>query len=327
MKRVKYLNNRDLLTQIHASKNTYCSYVLPEYAHYDLIVANLKKVNASAVAQARKAKAKRLTQEAWEAAKESGLKKIKLADYTVSPRKIDKTDLVFRVMTFDHVPLDGDRKKNPKQTADHHSKVNFPPFQHYKYDDKGRLICVGKSHWVGGMNNGYFSCDHGKMTNQLALMYMKLCERYGTRSNWRGYTYNDEMQSQALMQLSQIGLQFDESKSDNPFAYYTAAITNSFTRILNIEKKNQAIRDDLLEFNGMMPSFTRQNENETAGPSYKKMMKEAHGDVHEVNKTTLKKLNRTLKKKGKLDADDFTEVKFKNKIDMTNHKPTVKKKW
>ena len=129
------------------------------------------------------------------------------------------------------------------------------------------------------MSNGYFSTDHGKMTNQLALMYMKLCERYGTRANWRGYTYNDEMQSQALMQLSQIGLQFDESKSDNPFAYYTAAITNSFTRILNSEKKNQAIRDDLLEYNGMMPSFTRQNENETAGPSYQKRMKTAHGDV------------------------------------------------
>ena len=27
MKRVKYLNNRDLLAQIHASKNTFCSYV------------------------------------------------------------------------------------------------------------------------------------------------------------------------------------------------------------------------------------------------------------------------------------------------------------
>ena len=234
MKRVKYLNNRDLLAQIHASKNTYCSYVTPEDAQYDLIVPNLKKVNASAVAQARKAKAKRLTQEAWEQAKEAGLKKIKLADYTMSPRKIEKTDLVFRVMMFDHVPMDDERKKNPKTTADHHSKVNFPPFQHYRFDKKNKLICVGKSHWVGGMNNGYFSTEHGKMTNQLALMYMKLCERYGTRANWRGYTYNDEMQSQALMQLSQIGLQFDESKSDNPFAYYTAAITNSFTRILNI---------------------------------------------------------------------------------------------
>tara|TARA_X000001388_G_scaffold66548_1_gene53387 strand:+ start:204 stop:1187 length:984 start_codon:yes stop_codon:yes gene_type:complete len=327
MKRVKYLNNRDLLAQIHASKNTYCSYVAPEDAQYDVIVPNLKKINASAVAQARKNKAKRLTQEAWQLAKDSGQKKIKLSDHTVSTRKIPKTDLVFRAMMFDHIPLDEARKKNPKQTADHHSKVNFPPFQHFRYDKNDKLICVGKSHWVGGMENGNFSSDHGKITNSLAMMFMKLCERYGTRANWRGYTYNDEMQSQALMQLSQIGLQFDESKSENPFAYYTAAITNSFTRILNIEKKNQNIRDDLLEYNNMMPSYTRQNENTISTPTYKKKMETAHGDVYAVNKTTLVKLNRKLKKKGTLDASDFDDVKFKNKIDMKNHKPIVKKKW
>ena len=45
MKRVKYLNNRDLLAKIHASKNTYCSYVEPEDSRYDLIVPNLKKIN------------------------------------------------------------------------------------------------------------------------------------------------------------------------------------------------------------------------------------------------------------------------------------------
>ena len=326
MKRVKYLNNRDLLAQIHASKNTYCSYVSDDDSQYDLIVPTLKKLNASAVAQARKAKAKRLTQEAWEEAKAAGLKKIKLSDYTVSPRKIEKTDLVFRVMMFDHIPMDDDRKKNKKTTADHHAKINFPPFQHYRLDKKGKPVCVGKSHWVGGMENGNFSCDHGKITNSLALMFMKLCERYGTRSNWRGYTYNDEMQSQALMQLSQIGLQFDESKSENPFAYYTAAITNSFTRILNIEKKNQAIRDDLLEVNNMMPSFTRQNENDANSPAYKKRMKTAHGEVRQVNKTGIAKLNKVLKKKGKITEEDFESVNSR-KVDMTNHKPIVKKRW
>ena len=326
MKRVKYLNNRDLLAQIHASKNTYCSYVGDEDSQFDLIVPSLKKLNASAVAQARKAKAKRLTQLAWEQAKESGLKKIKLSDYTLSPRKIEKTDLVFRVMMFDHIPLDDLRKKNKKTVADHHTKINFPPFQHYRLDKKGKPVCVGKSHWVGGMDNGNFDCTHGKITNSLAMMFMKLCERYGTRSNWRGYTYNDEMQSQALMQLSQIGLQFDESKSENPFAYYTAAITNSFTRILNIEKKNQAIRDDLLEVNNMMPSFTRQNENDANSPAFKKRMKTVHGDVMQVNKTGIAKLNKVLKKKGKIETEDFKTVNSK-KVDMTNHQPIVKKRW
>jgi hypothetical protein len=70
------------------------------------------------------------------------------------------------------------------------------------------------------------------------------------------------MKGQAILQLTQIGLQFDESKSDNPFAYFTAAVTNSFVRVINIEKKMQNIRDDILEMNGMNPSNTRMINHE-----------------------------------------------------------------
>ena len=72
--------------------------------------------------------------------------------------------------------------------------------------------------------------------------------------NWRGYTYNDEMRNSAILQLTYVGLRFNEAKSANPFAYYTAAITNSFCRVLNSEKRNQNIRDDILEMNGLKPS-------------------------------------------------------------------------
>ena len=93
-------------------------------------------------------------------------------------------------------------------------------------------------------------------------MFLKLVERYSHRSNWRGYTYVDEMRGQALLQLSEVGLKFNEAKSDNPFAYYTAAITNSFTRVLNLEKRNQTIRDDILIDTGHLPSFSRQIQHE-----------------------------------------------------------------
>jgi len=271
--KTNYLNNRDILKQIHLSKNTYCTYVDPVTDHqYDIILPTLAKINQKTIAEARRNRADRIK-------RETGV--------VIDPKKIPNTDLVFRVTCWEHIPMAP--KKIPKSQQkkkkiedifelelleeddplaelleepvldEKHVRLNFPPFYHYRLNDAKEPFLVGKSHWKGDLEHGEFSKDHGQMTRTLANMFIKLCERYATRSNWRGYTYNEEMRGQALLQLSQIGLQFDESKSQNPFAYYTAAITNSFTRILNLEKKNQNIRDDMLEQAGLNPSWTRQN--------------------------------------------------------------------
>jgi hypothetical protein len=283
--KTNYLNNRDILKEIHLSKNTYCWFRDRDTDHqYDIIVPSLSKINQRTVAEARRNRADRIKRETGQ---------------QINDKKISHTDLIFRVTCWDHIPTAP--KKIPKsqqkkkkiedilefedliETEDDADlslvdipqdttkmRVNFPPFEHYRLSDDKQPYIVGRSHWRGDLNSGEFCKDHGTMTRKLAMMFMKLCERYATRSNWRGYTYNEEMRGQALLQLSQIGLQFDESKSQNPFAYYTAAITNSFTRILNIEKKNQNIRDDILEMNGLNPSWTRQNagksESYMSGP-------------------------------------------------------------
>jgi len=261
MRKINYLNNKDILSEIHKSKSAFCSFVDQEYNQYDIILLSTDKINIRTIAEAKRNKAKRLSQKAFEEAKGQG-KKVKQADCEVDYKKITKDELIFRVMTYDHIPEEPGRKKNPKTEADKKIKLNFPPFQHYKFNDNDELVCVGKSHWQGGMENGSFSLDHGKATNKLANMWLKLCDRYATRGNVRGYTYNDEMKGQAILQLAQIGLQFDESKSQNPFAYYTAAVTNSFVRVINIEKRNQNIRDDILEMNHLNPSYTRQSQGE-----------------------------------------------------------------
>ena len=261
MRKVNYLNNRDLLSEIHKSKSTYSSFTDDSYAQFDIILPEVGKINIRTIAEAKRNQAKRIGYAEYERRKKAG-EKVKQADTEIDYRKIAKTDLIFRVMTYDHIPEEKGRKKNPKTIADTKVKLNFPPFVHYRFNDNDELELVGKSHWEGGMENGHFSLRGGQATNKLALMWMKLCERYATRGNVRGYTYNDEMRGQAILQLTQIGLQFDESKSNNPFAYYTAAVTNSFVRIINIEKRNQNIRDDILEMNNMNPSFTRQNQGQ-----------------------------------------------------------------
>ena len=270
--KTNYLNNRDILKEIHASKNTYCTYLDPVTDHqYDIILPTVERINQRTIAEARRNRADRLKREGT----------------IVDPKKIPNTDLVFRVTCWEHIPwapkkvtkaeakkraiediLELDLTEQDDPLAElleepvldpKHVRLNFPPFYHYRIDVNKLPYLVGKSHWRGDLEHGEFCRDHGQMTRKLATMFIKLCERYATRSNWRGYTYNEEMRGQALLQLSQIGLQFDESKSQNPFAYYTAAITNSFTRILNLEKKSQNIRDDVLEMNGLNPSWTRQN--------------------------------------------------------------------
>jgi hypothetical protein len=106
-------------------------------------------------------------------------------------------------------------------------------------------------------------------------MFLKLVERYSHRANWRGYSYVDEMRGDALLQLSLVGLKFNEARSDNPFAYYTQTITNCFTRVLNSEKRMQTIRDDILIEQGHMPSYTRQMKHDE---QVKKMREEAQQD-------------------------------------------------
>jgi hypothetical protein len=236
----------------------------PEYEDYDLILPSVDKINVRTVAEAKRNRAKRLGTRLYQQNKAQGIKDVKLVDCIIDYKKVPKTDLVFRIMTHEHVPLAPGRKKTVKSTADAHERCNFPPYQHWAFDANDVLMCVGKSHWKGTLQTGTFSKEHGRITEELGKMYLMLAERYAQRSNWRGYTYVEEMKGQAILQLSQIGLQFDESKSENPFAYYTAAVTNSFTRVLNIEKRMQNIRDDMLEESGLTPSFTRQNQQEYA---------------------------------------------------------------
>jgi hypothetical protein len=275
VKKVIYLNNRDLLKQIHLSKNTYCSYLDPVKDHqYDMILPSLSKINQRTVAEARRNRADRIKKE---------------TKVIVDPTKIPNSEVVFRISCWEHIPIAP--KKIPKSatkkkkiedifdleivdeedildlivpdpiddTAKKYLRLPFPPFYHYRLDENKQPYLVGKSHWKGDLETGEFCKDHGNMTHILATMFIKLCDRYATRSNWRGYTYNEEMRGAALVQLTQVGLRFDEFKSQNPFAYYTATITNSFTHILNSEKKNQNIRDDLLEQHGLTPSWSRQN--------------------------------------------------------------------
>ena len=102
----------------------------------------------------------------------------------------------------------------------------------------------------------------GEMSDKLARMLQMLCARYAKRSNFVNYTYNDDMQSFAMMMLVRTWHAFNPEKSSNPFAFYTQCIKNSFKQYLNQEKRQRNIRDLVLIDQGLNPSFGFERDND-----------------------------------------------------------------
>ena len=162
-----------MLKEIHRSKNSFCEYIDQKYSDYDAIVDDVQSIFLTEVQEkAQATRAARFAAQAYEKAMavylESGKgDKPRLVEFKIKPDTISVDDLVFRVLTFEHIPLAPGRKKNPKSTADSHLKLNFAPFKHYIIEN-GQPKEVGKSH----SKNGKFSLDRGSITNKLAKMFI-----------------------------------------------------------------------------------------------------------------------------------------------------------
>jgi hypothetical protein len=102
--------------------------------------------------------------------------------------------------------------------------------------------------------------SEGIVTNDLAMMLMMLARKYSQRPCFNGYSYKEDMISEALTNLCQNALKFNPDKSSNPFAYYTSCIHSSFLQFLNSEKKHRRIRDQLLVDLGENPSYSFADE-------------------------------------------------------------------
>lgn len=245
-KKTQYLTNKQLLAEIHKCKKSFSYYTDDLYSDYDHIVSSKDEITPELALEVLEKKNAKVRKDPNERV------------------KTDPEEIVFRYMTYEHVPLSDDKKKRSRTVAGQgHLKTNFPPYKHFIFKD-GVVQEVGRSHWKNGLDNGEFSTEHGRISDRLARMFILLVDRYARRGNWRNYTYNQEMRQTAVLQLTIAGLVFDESKGDKPFAFYTQSIKHCFIRVLQAERKNQSIRDDLLTMAGQKPSYTRQIENELA---------------------------------------------------------------
>src|SRR6056300_1391104 len=137
-KRQNYLNNKELLKEIHKSKMSFCYLEDKKYFLIDAIIHDMSDLTDTVIAEAKQVRADRLANErhaadlaVWEITPGKKAKdKPRLITYKFDGSEIPLEDIVIRYMTFDHVPLEPGRKNKPKTVADRHAKCNFPPFIH-----------------------------------------------------------------------------------------------------------------------------------------------------------------------------------------------------
>ncbi len=101
--------------------------------------------------------------------------------------------------------------------------------------------------WIE-LNKGKEKKNWTQMPNYIGECFMKLVNNYSNKGNWRNYTYKDEMKSEAILTCVKYAANFDITKTQNAFAYFTQVVHNSFLQILSKEKgyaevKNKAISE------------------------------------------------------------------------------------
>jgi len=152
------------------------------------------------------------------------------------------------------------------------------------------------------------SHEQDQMTDKLANMVMLLAERYSRRYEYVEYSpHIEDMRAIAVMNVVRAWRKFDMDNYDNPFAYFTQAITHTFWQYSSQEKKHRLNRDHMLINLGEMPSdkfmedYNIQMESEKIERELKKRIKEldsiiSSGFEDDVNVIKQLKIERRIKR-------------------------------
>lgn len=107
-----------------------------------------------------------------------------------------------------------------------------------------------------------------RIPNYIGSCFMQICTRLSTKPNFSGYTYREEMVSDAIENCVMVVNSFNPEKSTNPFAYFTQIAWNAFIRRIAKEKKQQYIKhknmDNVMLFELVDAGGIAQNDHHDA---------------------------------------------------------------
>ena len=94
-----------------------------------------------------------------------------------------------------------------------------------------------------------------KIPNYIGECWMKIAEGLSHKPNFINYTYREEMISDGIENCLMYFNNFDPTKSNNPFAYFTQIIYYAFLRRIQKEKKQLYVKYKATEQIGILDEF------------------------------------------------------------------------
>ena len=86
-----------------------------------------------------------------------------------------------------------------------------------------------------------------RISEYIGECILKICTNLSHKSNFNGYSYKEEMISDAIESCLAAVDKYDSEKYSNPFAYFTQCAFYAYLQRLAKEKKQQAIKGRMVQ--------------------------------------------------------------------------------
>ena len=97
------------------------------------------------------------------------------------------------------------------------------------------------------LETGKYIKNSARMHDKLARMVMLIANGLGSKGNFSGYTWREDMVGEGILTVLKYLHNFNPEKSNNPFAYITQICSHAFKNYLKNQKKASIIKNVLWE--------------------------------------------------------------------------------
>jgi DNA-directed RNA polymerase specialized sigma subunit len=87
----------------------------------------------------------------------------------------------------------------------------------------------------------------GKQSEKLGEMFLLIARNLSNKNNFAGYTWKEEMISEAVITCVKYCKNFDPEKGNNPFAYFTRYCYNSFIGYIKKQNRHGEMKQTLYD--------------------------------------------------------------------------------